>query len=59
MYANQLCSRIRLAFCKRTRLNRQESYFNGIWKALGGVRHQRSSVSARFDESIFFVGRRG
>src|SRR5271157_2120445 len=38
MYANQLCSRIRRAFCKRARLNPQEKHFSGFYRALGGVR---------------------
>jgi len=37
MYANQLCSRIGRAFCKRARLNMLENYFNGGYSALGGV----------------------
>jgi hypothetical protein len=43
MYANQVCSRIRRAFCKRTRLNPQENHFNGVYNALGGVRPDRSN----------------
>jgi hypothetical protein len=36
MYANQVCSRIGRAFCKRVRLNPLENYFNGVYCASGG-----------------------
>jgi hypothetical protein len=36
MYANQVCSRIRRAFCKRTGLKPQERQSNGIYSALVG-----------------------
>jgi hypothetical protein len=37
MYANQVCSRIRRAFCKRVRLKREERQSNGVYNTLGGV----------------------
>ncbi len=53
MYANQVCSRIRRAFCKRSHPKSQENHLNGVWKALGGVldyralRRERGCVAIR------------
>ena len=41
MYANQVCSRIRCAFCKRTSLNLRENQFNGVYGTLVGIAQHR------------------
>jgi len=58
------------SFCKHTRLNRREKQFNGVYKALDGIRgdsdnrtngtYQAIAVNAllEFNGSVFFVGRR-
>jgi hypothetical protein len=40
-------------------LNPKENHFNGVWKALDGIRITAVTALRQSDASILFVGRRG